>query len=45
METDRNTSTNDKAETAHTDPDTITLNVREIMEDLIEAVNNEHRGC
>jgi hypothetical protein len=27
---------------AHTNPDTITLNVREIMEDLIEAVSNKN---
>ena len=41
-ETDSNTSTNDKAAAAHADPNTITLDVQEIMEDLIEAVNNEN---
>jgi hypothetical protein len=40
-ETDSNTSTNDEAAAAHADPDNISLGVREIMEDLIEAVNNK----
>ena len=41
-ETASNTSTNNEATAAHTDPDTITLDIREIMEDLIEAVSNEN---
>ena len=41
-ETASNTSTNDEAAAAHTNPDTITLDVHEIMEDLIEAVSNKN---
>jgi len=37
-----NTSTNNEATAAHTNPDTITLDIREIMEDLIETVSNEN---
>jgi hypothetical protein len=37
-----NTSTNDKAAAAHTNPNTITLDIHEIMEELIKAVSNEN---
>jgi hypothetical protein len=41
-ETDGNTSTsNNKVTAAHANPDTIMLDIHEIMEDLIEAVNNK----
>jgi hypothetical protein len=39
-ETDSNTLTNDEAVAAHANPDTITFDVREIMEDLIKTVND-----
>jgi hypothetical protein len=42
MKTDSNTSTNNKAAAAHADPNTIMLDVHEIMENLIEGVSNEN---